>query len=268
MIIEPIFPNYNSRKMRVALFISGSGTNGIKIIQRSIEHDSNFEVSLIFSDVKDDRIGRNGKKMCKAKEIAEKYSIDYEYQDIRDFYSTRGIKRTDLSIRPDFDRLVLKRIQDYDLDLIANAGYMSIMTPLLLNEYNGRIVNVHPADLSIMEGDKRKYVGIHVVEEAILAGETEIRSTTHIVREEVDHGEILIISEPIPIELDTSIQELAENHDLRKKIVANHQERLKEKGDWVIYPLTIQMISKGRFALGSGGVYLDGKYLPKGYWLG
>ena len=267
MTIKPIFPHYNTTKMRVAQFNSGSGTNGIKIIQRSLEPDSNFKISLIFSDVKDDRRSRNGKKMCKAKDIAEKYSIEYEYQDIRDFYNKRGIKRTDLSIRPEFDRIVLQKIKEYDLDLIANAGYMSIMTPILLNEYNGRIVNVHPADLSLMEGDKRKYVGIHVVEEAILAGETEIRSTTHIVREEVDHGEILIISEPVPIELKSSIPKLIENHDLRKKIVTNYQERLKENGDWVIYPLTIQMISKGRFALGSDGVYLDGEYLPKGYWL-
>ena len=254
--------------MRVALFISGSGTNGLRIIERSKEPDSNYDVSLIFSDVKDERTKRSGDKMCRAKDIADKYSIAYECVDIRDFYAERGLKRTDLSIRPDFDRFVLERLALHELDLIANAGYMSIMTPVLTDEYAGKIVNVHPADLSIMDGDKRKYVGIHVVEEAILAGEPEIRSSTHIVREEVDHGEILVISEPVKVELDVSLAMLEEDKALRKRIVSEYQDQLKEKGDWVIYPLTIQMISRGRFGLGPEGVYLDGEPVPKGYRLG
>ena len=264
MAYSPIFPLYKSRRMRVALFISGSGTNGLKIIEKSQAADSNFDVSLIFSDVRDDRLSRSGEKMCRAKEIAEKYSIAYECVDIRDFYAERGLKRTVLSIRPDFDRLVLERLDEHSLDLIANAGYMSIMTPVLLDRYSGRVVNVHPADLSIMDGKKRKYVGIHVVDEAILAGESEIRSTTHIVREEVDHGEILVISAPVKVKLDVSLSELEQDKELRENTVSAYQNRLKEEGDWVIYPLTIQMISEGRFGLGPKGVYLDGRYVPRG----
>lgn len=268
MACSPLYPHYASRKMRVALFISGSGTNGLRIIERSRESDSNYVVSLIFTDVKDTRNKRSGEKMCRAKDIADEYGIAYECVDIRDFYAERGLKRTDLSIRPDFDRLVLEKLVGHELDLIANAGYMSIMTPVLTDEYGGKIVNVHPADLSIMEGDRRKYVGIHVVEEAILAGEPELRSTTHIVREEVDHGEILVISEPVKIQLDVSLDVLREDKELRSKVVSDYQDQLKEKGDWVIYPLTIQMISLGRFSLGPAGVCLDGKPAPKGYRLG
>jgi folate-dependent phosphoribosylglycinamide formyltransferase PurN len=253
--------------MRIALFISGSGTNGVKIIEKSLKSNINFEVVLIFSDVKDTRRKKNGVKMCRAKDISLKYNIPYEFVDIRDFYAERGLKRTDLSIRPDFDALVLEKLKDYELDLIANAGYMSIMTPVFLDKYSGKIVNVHPADLSIMDDKKRKYVGIHVVEDAILAGEREIRSSTHIVREEVDHGEILIISEPVQLESELSIKSLQEDRKLLKKTVSVYQNRLKEKGDWVIFPLTIKMISEGRFALGSDGVYLDGKYMPTGFRL-
>ena len=267
MVITPIYP-HTERKMRVALFISGSGTNGLKIIKHSKQPDSNYEVSLIFTDVKDQRTRKNGSKMTRAKDIADEHKIDYEFVDIRDFYAERGLKRTDLSIRPEFDTLVLEKLVNHTIDLIANAGYMSIMTPVLLDEYDGKIVNVHPADLSIMDGDKRKYVGIHVVEEAILAGEPEIRSTTHIVREEVDHGEILIISEPVPVKLDVSIEEIEADKKLRKNIVSGYQDKLKERGDWVVYPLTIQMIAEGRFALGSRGVYLDGGLVPKGHRLG
>jgi len=254
--------------MRVALFISGSGTNGLRIIEKSKEPDSNYDVSLIFSDVKDTRTKRSGDKMCRAKDIADEYGIVYECVDIRDFYAEHGLKRTDLSIRPDFDRLVLERLALHELDLIANSGYMSIMTPVLIDEYAGKIVNVHPADLSIMDGDKRNYVGIHVVEETILAGEPEIRSSTHIVREEVDHGEILVISEPVKIKLDVSLAMLEEDKELRNRVVSGYQDQLKERGDWLIYPLTIQMISQGRFGLGPEGVCLDGEPVPKGYRLG
>ena len=264
MAISPIFPYSGSRKMRVALFISGSGTNGLKIIERSQEPDSNFMVTLIFSDVKDKRTKRSGEKMCRAKDIAEEYGIAYECLDIRDFYVERGLKRTDLSIRPDFDRLVLEKLKGYELDLIANAGYMSIMTPVLLDQYAGKVVNVHPADLSLMDGAMRKYVGIHVVEEAILAGEPEIRSTTHIVREKVDHGEILVISGPVKVQLNVSLSMLEQDKELRENIVSEYQNRLKEDGDWVIYPLTIQMISEGAFSLGPKGVYLRGEYVPHG----
>ena len=267
MMVAPIYPYNRERKMRVALFVSGSGTNGLRILERSKEPDSNYEVTLIFSDIKDDRTKRSGEKMCRAKDIAEEWGVAYEFVDIRDFYAERGLKRTDLSIRPDFDRLVLEKLEDYELDLIANAGYMSIMTPVLLNRYSGRVVNVHPADLTKMDGEKRKYVGIHVVEEAIMAGDKEIRSTTHIVREEVDHGEILVLSEPVKIELEYGLAELEADKELRKEIVSGYQDRLKEGGDWVIYPLTVQMISLGRFALGPEGVYLDGEPAPHGFQL-
>ena len=268
MVSAPIFDPSVGHKMRVALFISGSGTNGLRIIEKSKREESNFMVTLIFSDIRDTRTRRNGSKMSRAKEISDKYGIAYECVDIRDFYKERGLKRTDLSIRPDFDKLVLERLRGYDIDLLVNAGYMSIMTPILLDEYEGKMVNVHPADLSIMDGDKRKYVGIHVVEDAILSGDQAIYSTTHVVREEVDGGEMLVISAPVPVQLDEPLEKLAEDKKLRKVIVSEHQTRLKEAGDWVVLPMTVQMISEGRFALGDDGVYLDGKPFPHGYRLG
>jgi folate-dependent phosphoribosylglycinamide formyltransferase PurN len=268
MMITPVFDPSTRRKMRIALFISGSGTNGLNIIEKSMESGAKFEVSLIFSDIRDSRIRKNGSKMSLAKEIAEKYNLAYECVDIRDFYKERGVKRTDLSPRPEYDELVLNTIKGYNLDLIVNAGYMSIMTPVLLDEYPGMIVNVHPADLTVMDGDHRMYIGIHVVEQAILRGDKYLKSTTHIVRKEVDGGEILVLSEPMSVEIDVSLDELRNDKKLRRKVVSIHQTKLKEMGDWVIFPMTIEMISKGRFAIGKKGVYMDGKLIPNGYQLG
>ena len=247
---EPIYSDVD-RLMNVALFVSGSGTNARKIIERSFQPDSRYKVILIFTDIKDSRTRKNGSKMCYAKDIADEYGISYEVVDIRDFYKERGLKRTDLSIRPDFDKLVIKKIESYPIDVIALAGYMSITTKPLLDRYTGKILNVHPADLSIMDGKERKYIGIHTVRDAILEGETELKSTTHIVREKVDHGEILLISEPVPIILPpkVTIEDLKNDKKLLNRIVDDHKTQLKEQGDWQIFPATIQMIAEGRFAL-------------------
>ena len=130
MRCELIFDPSIGRKMQVACFVSGSGTNSIKIIERGLEEDSQYKVTLIFTDVRDDRLRKSGDKRCEAKYISDKYGIGYECVDIRDFYRSKGHKnRRDLSIRPEFDRMVLEKIRPYDIDLIANAGYMSIMTP-------------------------------------------------------------------------------------------------------------------------------------------
>jgi folate-dependent phosphoribosylglycinamide formyltransferase PurN len=270
MRLQPIHSLRVDDPMRVACFVSGSGTNARRIIERSLEADSRYEASLIFADVRDDRLRKSGEKRCRAKDIADEYGISYECEDIRDFYKERGVKRTDLSLRPEFDRLVVEKVAPHGIDLIALAGYMSITTQPLLDAYDGRMVNVHPADLSIMEGDERKYVGIHVVKDAILAGEKELRASTHVVREKVDHGEILVVSKPVPVRLPEGVDlgELVPDKKLFKAIVDEHQEQLKERGDWMIFPLTIQMISEGRFALdGEGGVYVDGALAPQGFRL-
>lgn len=268
MVGNLIFDPCVGRAMRVACFMSGSGTNARKIIEHSLDEGARYKVVLIFTDVRDDRLYKSGKKRCKAKDIAVEHGVAYECVDIRDFYRSRGHKnRRDLSLRPEFDLMVQEKIEPYDIDVIANAGYMSIMTEPLLDRYVGMILNVHPADLSLMDGVERRYVGIHVVREAILAGERELRASTHIVRKKVDYGEVLVISEPIPVSLPSGVtlDRLREDRELLRRVVSEHQARLKERGDWVIYPLTLQMIAEGRFALEAGGnVYLDGKSAPHG----
>jgi folate-dependent phosphoribosylglycinamide formyltransferase PurN len=140
------------------------------------------------------------------------------------------------------------------------------MTKPVLDQFNGKIINVHPADLTIRTGEDRKYVGIHVVRDAILNGEAELRATSHVVREKVDHGEVLVISKPVKVRLPDGVVlgSLKEDKELLNNIVSEHQNRLKENGDWVIYPLTIQLIGEGRISLGNGMAFFDGNPVPNG----
>jgi folate-dependent phosphoribosylglycinamide formyltransferase PurN len=263
----PICPPHASHPMRVACFMSGSGTNAKKIIEHSRQSGSSYKVELIFTDVKDETLDRDGKKACRALDIAKEYGIAYECVDIMDFYRSRGhTSKKDLSLRPDFDKLVVAAVEKHGIDLVALAGYMSITTKPLIDRYEGKIINVHPADLAIMEGGERKYVGMHTVRDAILAGEKAVRATTHIVREKVDNGEILVVSKPVPVKLPAGVtlEKLREDKEQLRVVIEEHQDRLKRDGDWEIYPLTVQMIGGGRFALDNGTVYLDGKPAPNG----
>jgi Glu-tRNA(Gln) amidotransferase subunit E-like FAD-binding protein len=79
-------------------------------------------------------------------------------------------------------------------------------------------------------------------------------------------------SKPVEVvlPLGISLQALAsqENKSVLEEIVRAHQERLKEKGDWIIYPLTLRMVSEGRYAIDQkGNIYVDGQLMPFGYRL-
>jgi len=260
-------PAWHPRPMRVACFMSGSGTNVVEILANQLQKEDRcpYQVVLIFTDVFDP-----SNQKCKAQSISSQYEVDYRHNDITDFYRRRGHgSKGDLSLRPEYDRLTLEMIQEHDLDLIALCGYMSIVSQPLLERYNDRIVNVHPADLSVKDGYRRKYTGLNAVRDAILAGEKRLYSTTHIVREKVDYGEILMRSQPVDVILPGGVtsQDLArpENAALVRRIASEHQARLKERGDWVIYPKTLEMIGEGRYSLDeSGNVYVDGVLMPDG----
>ena len=260
-------PKHRPEPMRIACFMSGSGTNVVKIIENQLRKGSDcpYRVVLIFTDVFDP-----SNQKCRAQSISSEHQIPYEHSDIEDFYKRRGREsKKDLSLRPEYDRVTLEMIGKYGLNLIALCGYMSIVTRPLLERYQDRIVNVHPADLSVREDDRRKYAGLDAVRDAILAGEKRLFSTTHIVRERVDYGEILMRSQPVDVILPSGVnlQDLRrpENESLVKQIAAEHQTRLKEHGDWVIYPKTLEMVGEGRYAVdGQGNVYVDDVLMPNG----
>lgn len=260
-----IFDSESGRVMRVACFMSGSGTNVRRIIEHQLDlkeekGKSPYEVVVIFTD--------NSKS--NARVIGEEYEIPVELNDIENFYFGRNIK--DMSIREKYDKKTLELINLYDIDLIALSGYAWVVTKPLLSRYT--IVNVHPADLSVKDNGKRKYVGLHhkPAMKAILAGEKSLHSTTHLVTEDLDMGPILIISKPLKVEYPYGINledlRKPENKSLLIRVAQDHQSKLKKVGDWEIFPLTIQWIAEGRFGIDENkNVYLDGKLVENGYRL-
>lgn len=246
-----------SKPMRVAALMSGTGSNLRRILelQEKLRQEGKelFEIVMIFSDTADE-------EACNARKIAEEYKIPYYCSDITEYYRKKGRSdRKDMKIREEYDSETAKLLRMNRIDAVALCGYRSIITkPVIANFLT---VNVHPADLRIKDSSgRRKYAGLggaDCIRRAIIEGENEIRSTTHIVTEEVDEGQILLLSRPVRLpgimggQLENSAQD--------------YQEKLKQEGDWKIYPETIKMLAEGRFARDEKGtMFLDGKPIPEG----
>lgn len=256
------------RPMRVAGFMSGSGTNIRKILekQKALEQEegkSPYKLVLLFSDVEDPA-------KCKIREIATEYNLPYRINDIWTFYRSRGhTTKRDMNVRKEFDKETLEYLQENNIDCIALGGYMSIVTEILFEVFP--TINVHPADLSIIDlsSGKRKYTGDHAVRDAIVGGEPEIRSSTHIATAEVDGGPLLLISKPVKVTLppNITVADLAksENNSLLSDLEDFHQNQLKEVGDWVIFPLSLIYLGKGLIEIDEKGLlYIDGQLCPHG----
>ena len=263
MKLKPFYnPEKNEGPMKVAAFMSGSGSNIRMLLKREQElikdkGSSPFHVVFIFSDRSDGK--------CQGEEIALENGLPYFSYDIRRFHTLRHISRTvaspeGLSARREFDSIAQNLVRAFEINLIALGGYMSFTT------IEG-CVNVHPADLSILTPDnKRKYTGDHAVLDAILNGEKNLRASTLWTDQGVDTGPLLMVSDPVEVNLPEPIDTLKGDRDFLNRVVDEHQDRLKEKGDWIIFPRTIEMIAQGRFAFDDKNrVYVDGRPVPDGY---
>ena len=229
---------YAPRKspMRVAAFMSGTGSNLRKILekQKKMENDggSPFEVVMIFSDRQDSNAGQ----------IAAENGISHYCSDRKEYYGKRGADAgKDAKIREEYDVETVKFLEKHEIDVVALCGYMGIVSREICDRYV--TVNVHPADLRIPDANGKRAlagcIGAECIKKAISRGEKEARSSTHLVTAEVDGGAVLMVSDPVKLEID----ENANVDEFAKK----HQEILKEKGDWKIYPETIKRIALGRF---------------------
>lgn len=246
-------PAVAGRPMRVAAFMSGSGTNIRRLLEKKSPH---YQVAFIFSDRSDGK--------CQGEKIAHEYGLPYFSFDTRRFHQLRGQKRTvltkeGLKTRRQYDQVAARLVRAFGVDALALGGYMSFLTLK-------RGINVHPADLSILTvKGKRRFVGDDAVMDAIAAGQKELRASTLWIDQGVDTGPLLMVSDPLPVELPAPLEELLEDSARLRRVADEHQEALKERGDWVIFPLTVELLATGRLRVNDMGVAeLDGRQYPGG----
>jgi phosphoribosylglycinamide formyltransferase 1 len=116
-----------------------------------------------------------------------------------------------------FDRELSEALDKHDVGTIALAGFMRILSPWFVQEWSGRVVNIHPSLLP-------KYRGLETHSRALEAGDSVGGCSVHLVTEELDAGEILAQAE-VPIMPGDTAEDLeqrvlAAEHELYPKILS------------------------------------------------
>ncbi len=247
-----------ARPMSVALFMSGSGTDAVSVLEaeRTLRKGAGapFAVTAICTD----------NTASNAAEVGRRFGVAVFTHDLEAFCKELGTVRRDRSVRPAYFTMVMDDLKAHGVepDLIVLAGYMVLAAPPLLGDL---AVNVHPADLSIRDSDgKAVYTGANAVRDALLDGRDEIRASTHMVTEEMDQGHVLMVSAPVKVELPQGFDR--NDSDMVREVSEEHKESLKRIGDWVILPKTVTAMAAGSFALdGDGVMCYRGAQIPRGY---
>jgi phosphoribosylglycinamide formyltransferase len=166
-IVENSKNETGNRKIRIAVFISGSGSNLQSIIDNIENGNLNCKISYVVAD-----------RECFGLERAEKHGIKSIMLDKKLF----GNKLSD----------EISAILENDIektDYVVLAGYLSILSESFINKWNRKIINIHPSLLP-KYGGKGMY-GIKVHEAVIANKEKESGCTIHFVDNGIDTGEII-----------------------------------------------------------------------------
>ena len=152
-----------SVKKRLAIFASGSGSNAQKLMEH-FKSSSEAEIALVLTNNPDAYVLQR----------ADNFEIPSHIFDRHEFYQTED---------------VIDLLKNLDIDLIILAGFLWLIPQQLIDEYPGRIVNIHPAILPKF-GGKGMY-GDHVHNAVMAAKETEGGITIHYVDANYDEGEFI-----------------------------------------------------------------------------
>lgn len=278
-------PGRSGSRMRIACFVSGSGTNYREIVKRNPTHHY-----LVFSNRPD----------CAGVALARQNGHEVVVLDQQPYLTPatarygKGKVPRNCPERTAYEQETSRLIETnlgQKPDLVCLAGYDQWVSDWMVDRYFPRMLNVHPGDTT------RGYFGLHWVPSAraILAGERSVRSTLFFVDKGEDTGPVFIQSAPLEIaetawkrdmeggselrqDLTRVVAFAAENRiktyqEFREKadrevfqlmagICTELQDALKVNGDWQIYPLGVAMIAEGRVAVEGKTVYIDGRAMP------
>ena len=167
-------------KRRVAVLISGSGSNLQALIDAAAENDYPAEIVLVIAN----KPGAFGLQRAEQAGIAQLTINHRDYED-----------------RPDFEAALDDALRSAGVEIICLAGFMRVLTADFVNRWQGRILNIHPSLLPAFKG-------LNVQQQAIDAGAKVSGCTVHIVTPDLDDGPILGQRE-VPVEPADTAETLA-----------------------------------------------------------
>ncbi len=151
-------------RVRVAVLISGAGSNMAALIDAARAEDCPFEIAMVVSN----------KAEAGGLAIAREKGVPVAVVEHRPFGGDRAAHEVALD----------EALSARNVEVVALAGYMRLLTPWLVKRWAGRMVNIHPSLLP-------KYPGLDTHARALAAGDVEAGCTVHLVTEGVDEGPIL-----------------------------------------------------------------------------
>ena len=175
------FPKF-SPKLEIGIMASGDGSNFEAVVSsiNNLELDAVIKL-LIVNNPKSNAINR-----------AKRLGIDYKIID-----------HTKYKCREDFDFEISNEFLNRNVEGIVMAGWMRIITNVLLASYENRIINLHPSLLP-------SFIGNNAINQAMNSGSLITGCSTHFVSLDIDSGP-LIAQAAVPIQQNSNLEEIREN---------------------------------------------------------
>lgn len=183
-------PEVRTGRARVAVLISGAGSNMAALIDAAGQADAPFEVVLVLSNKPD----------AGGLAVADAKGVPTAVIDHAAFGKDRAAH----------EQAIQTVLEAHGVEVVALAGYMRLLTPFLVERWAGRMLNIHPSLLP-------KYPGLDTHARAIAAGDAEAGCTVHLVTEGVDDGPVLGQA-VVPVQPDDTPASLAQ-----RVLAAEHQ---------------------------------------------
>ena len=199
----------------IVILISGSGSNLQAIIDAVAEKKIHAHISAVISNRPD----------VSGLTKAQSAGID-----------TIIIDHTEFAERQQFDEALARQVAELKPDLIVLAGFMRILPKAFIEEYEGRILNIHPSLLP-------EFKGMHTHRRVLEAGHEQHGASVHFVSNELDSG-------PVVIQAKLAVLDDDDEASLAARVL---------KQEHIIYPLAIEWFTSGRLSLVNNHVHFDNK---------
>ncbi|WKZ31649.1 MAG: phosphoribosylglycinamide formyltransferase [Thermodesulfobacteriota bacterium] len=206
--------------VNIGVLVSGSGTNLQSIIDEIEAGRLDASIKVVVSNKPDSF----------ALERARKHDIPVAVVRVKDFPQKEA-----------FDAEVLRILKEHGVELVVLAGFMRIITRVLLDSFHMKVMNIHPSLLP-------SFPGLEVQKAALEYGVKFSGCTVHFVDDGVDTGPV-IVQAVVPVKDEDTVESLS------KRILAEEHR---------IYPRAIQLYSEGRLEVRGRRVFVRDAKSPSG----
>jgi phosphoribosylglycinamide formyltransferase-1 len=217
-----VSPSTEARRKRLAILISGYGSNMVAIAEACREGRIPAEIAVVIADTPDaGGIGR-AKALGLATQVVDR----------------RGFRRDGRPDRDGFEAALAASIDQHGADFVILAGFMRVLSGGFVSRYAGRMLNIHPSLLP-------RHKGLDTHARALAAGDAEHGASIHFVTAELDGGP-LVAQAMVPVAAGDDVVSLSGRvHAVEHKL----------------YPMVVQWLASGRLEWNGGNPTLDGQPL-------